>query len=772
VIRRHPFRFSFLLLLVVLAGIVSIRLGYLYVEVGKGIAGSAGESPTIFYGRAYEIKPGIHLENERIFERLKRLSYKEAAGKPSAAGTFSRDGKHLWLYRRIQGPEQNTPERGPVDIMLADGRVISITSPSGKEMPSVALEPEEIGRIISPKLDSRHQVPLDAISPHLQQAVLAAEDSRFYSHFGIDVRAMVRAFFADLKEKRFAEGASTITQQLAKNFFLSPRKTVARKLREAELAVALELRYSKKQILEMYLNKIYLGQTGVDTIYGVEDAAGIYFSKRANSLSLEEAALLAGIIHAPNRYLLFASSKAAKERRNKILSRMQKLDMISQEQYARASEAPVRLESGKIPVHLSSYFIDYIQRLTRDEMGTERFYHSGYRYSTTLDPIWQAAAEDAVTRGLEDIEHKARPAREPLQAALVAVDPKTGETVAMVGGRNYAHSRFNRAVDARRQPGSAFKPFVLLAALSQPPGGREALTLSTLISAEPITIDTPEGPWTPSNFEDKQYEKITIRKAIEDSINTATVRLAQTVGFDEVVKAARLAGIKSPLAPAPSMPLGSFEVTPVELAYAYATFASGGVRFEPFLIGAVTGAGGEKIIDRKLERFQALNPRVAYLVSYALEGVLERGTAKEAKALKINFPVSGKTGTTNGYRDSWFVFYTPDIACAVWVGYDSGADTNLTGAAGALRISARFLRALYARTGPSALTVPEGIETARIDPESGCLATPLCPRTFQEAYLAGTMPKESCPLHSESPVMDTLRKKVEEAKDFFRNLFK
>ena len=770
--RRHPFLSIIFLLLAVLAVVVSVRIGYLYVEVGKGIAGSAGASPTIFYGRAYEVSPGAHLENIHFFERLKHLSYKEVAGKPSVSGTFSKDGQHIRIFLRHQDDEKKPQENGPVDIALSEGRVASITSPSDKKMDSVELEPEEIGRIISPKLDSRHQVPLEAISPYLQKAVLAAEDSRFYSHFGIDLRAMGRAFFADLREKRFAEGASTITQQLAKNFFLSPQKTMARKLREAELAVALEMRYSKKQILEMYLNKIYLGQTGVDAIYGVEDAAGIYFSKRAQNLSLEESALLAGIIHAPNRYLLFVNSKAAKERRNKILSRMRKLDMISDSEYDRASNAPVRLESGATPVHLSSYFIDYIQRITRDEMGTERFYHSGYHYHTTLDPIIQAAAEDAMTRGLDDIEHKARPAHEPLQAALVAVDPKTGETVAMVGGRNYGQSRFNRAVDAKRQPGSAFKPFVLLAALSQSLAGKDALTLSTRISAEPITIETPEGPWTPSNFEEKQYGNISIRRMIEESVNTATVRLAQTIGFENVMKAARQAGIRSPLGPAPSMPLGSFEVTPVELAYAYTTFASGGIRYEPFFIDSVIDSAGTAVISRKRQSEPAIDPRVAYLVSYALEGVLERGTAKEARMLKINLPVSGKTGTTNGYRDSWFVFYTPDIACAVWVGYDSGADTNLTGAAGALRISARFLRAMYPKSGPSAPAVPAGIEMVLIDPESGYRATSLCPQTFKEAYVAGTAPKDTCSLHSESPVMDTLRKKVEDAKEFFRNLFK
>jgi len=771
-IRRHLFLFLFLFLAAALIAGLLLRFSYLYVEVGKGIAESDGESPTIFYGRPLEISKGVHLGNIRFAERLKRLSYREVAGLPSATGTFSKDGKHIRIFLRNKENGENEHARGLVDIALRNGRVTTLTSAAGKALESLQLEPEEISRIMSLKLDSRHQVALSAVSPYLQNAVIASEDAHFYSHFGIDLLAIGRAFFTDLKEQRFAEGGSTITQQLAKNFFLSPQKTVARKLREVELAVALELRYSKKQILEMYLNKIYLGQTGAESIYGVEDAASIYFSKRAQDLSLEEAALLAGIIHAPNRYLLFRNSKAAKERRNKVLSRMQKLAMIPEDEFLRASNAPVQLRSGLAPVHLSSYFIDYIQRITKEEMGTERLYHTGYRYYTTLDPMQQAAAEEAVTRGLEEIEKKARPAKEPLQAALVAIDPKTGLMTAMVGGRNYGQTRFNRAVDARRQPGSAFKPFVLLAALAQTSAVREKMTLSTLVSGEPITLDTPEGKWTPSNFEDKKYGKITIRKTIEDSINTATVRLANDVGFPDVLKTARLAGIKSPLLPVGSMALGSFEVTPVELAYAYATIASGGIRFEPFSLFSVTTSEGDAIITRMASSKQALDLRVTYLAGNALEGVLTRGTAKEAKVLKINFPVSGKTGTTNGNRDSWFVCYTPDIVCAVWVGYDSGADTGLTGAAGALRISARFLTALYSQSGPQAAIVPEGIEKASIDPVSGYLATALCPQTFQEAYLTGTAPKETCPDHPVNPVRDAIRNKMRDAGGFFRNLFK
>ncbi|MRR15523.1 MAG: PBP1A family penicillin-binding protein [Deltaproteobacteria bacterium] len=771
-IRRH--RLLFFALFVAAAGVVcaALRLGYLYVEVGKGIAEGDGGSPTIFYGRPLEISKGLHLGNAHVTERLNRLAYRRVAGKPSAPGTYAHDEKHFRIFLRRGKAEGGTDLSGPVEIGLQDGRVSTLTSDAGKELESIRLAPEEIGRIMSVKLDARHQVRLSDISPYLQDAVIASEDSHFYSHFGLDILAIGRAFITDVKEQRFAEGGSTITQQLAKNFFLSPRKTVARKLREAELAVALEFRYSKKQILEMYLNKIYLGQTGMDRIYGVEDAAGIYFSKHARDLSLEEAALLAGIIHAPNRYALLRNPGAARERRNKVLARMEKLDMIREAQFVSASAAPVQIRSGLAPVHLSSYFIDYIQRITKEEMGTERLYHTGYRYYTTLDPVQQGMAEEAVTRGLETIGKTARRAAEPLQAALVAIDPKTGAVTAMVGGRNYGQSRFNRAVDARRQPGSAFKPFVLLAALAQSLAGSGNWTLSTRISGEPIVLPTPEGMWSPSNFEDKQYGMLTIRKTIEDSVNTATTRLANDIGFPNVLDAARQAGIKSPLLPVPSMALGSFEVTPLELAYAYTTLAADGFRYDPFSLYSVTMADGEPIIERRLKRRQALDPRVTYLTSYALEGVLTRGTAKEARALNINFPVSGKTGTTNGNRDSWFVAYTPDIVCAVWVGYDSGADTGLTGAAGALRINARFLRAFYSQAGPRPLSAPPGIETALVDPESGYLATVLCPHTFREAYLAGTAPKETCPDHPVNPVMDAIRGKMHDVKEFLRGLFK
>ncbi len=759
-------------LLLFLTAALLLHIGYLYFKVARGVAGDAWEAPSILYGRPTEVRKGYHLGNLHFVERLQRLSYRKVTGKPSTAGTFSEVEGNIRIFLRDTGTEKPSHASGPVNIVVRDGRVASLLSPSGVQLDSIRLEPEEIGRIMGPKMESRRPVSLSAVSPFLQNAVIASEDARFYSHIGIDIPAIGRALLANVREGRFAQGGSTITQQLAKNFFLSPQKTIGRKMREAELALILEMRYSKQQILEMYLNKIYFGQEGFRGIYGIEEAAGFYFSKQAKDVTLAEAALLAGIIRSPNGYSPLRNPKAAKERRNAVLARMRHLEMIREDEFHKAANAPVRIQPRGAPVHLASYFVDYIQRITAEELGGEKLYRTGYRYYTTLDPTHQAAAQEAVTRGLRAIEKTARSADEPLQAALVAVDPKTGAMTAMVGGRDYGQTQFNRAADAKRQPGSAFKPFVLLTVLSASTQGKGDKTLSSLVSGEPVSLPAPEGMWTPSNFEGKTYGTITLRKTIEDSVNTATVRLANDTGLKNVTQTARAAGITSPLAEVPSMALGSFEVTPVELAYAYATIASGGMRFEPFPLSSVTTADGDVLLTEKIHRERTVDPRAAYLTGYAMQGVLERGTARSAKALGIYFPASGKTGTTDGNRDSWFVGYTPDVVCAVWVGYDSGADTGLTGAQGALHIWARFLRALYPHAGPAAPTRPEGLEIAAIDPASGYLATSSCPQTLPEAYLAGTAPKETCPQHPVNPVVDTLRRGARSLGDFFRNLFK
>ncbi|MDA8125824.1 MAG: PBP1A family penicillin-binding protein [Deltaproteobacteria bacterium] len=766
---RRLRRYRLSILAVVVAALL-LHAGYLVYTVSRRVAENARETSSILYGRPLEIRKGDHLGNLRFPERLRALAYKKVAGQPSQPGTYAEEAGKIRLFSRANRAAEPPQAGRRFEMEVQDGRVTALASQDGSPLEAIRLEPEEIGRIQGPKNEARQQVPLSAISPFLQNAVIASEDARFYSHIGIDVRAIGRALWANLRERRFAQGGSTITQQLAKNLFLSPQKTIGRKLHEAELALIVEWRYSKKEILEMYLNKIYFGQGGSRGIYGIEEAAAFYFAKPAKDLTLDESALLAGTIRSPNRYSLLKEPKAAKARRNAVLTKMRQLDMIGEEEFRKAANAPVRTRTPQIAAHEPLYFIDYLQRVTENALG-EELYDAGYRYYTTLDPGHQSAAEEAVAKGLAEIEKTALPADEPLQAALVAIDPATGEITALVGGRRYGESQFNRATDAKRQPGSAFKPFVLLAALSQAAQGKGNATLSTPVSGEPLSLPVPEGSWRPANFGNEKVGKITIRRMIEASVNTAAVRLAMDVGLQDVVKTAHAAGITSPLAAVPSLALGSCEVTPLELAYAYAALASGGVRFTPFPFHSVTTADGEVLLVNQVRRERAIDPRAAYLTGYALEGVLERGTAQSAKTMGISFPAAGKTGTTDGNRDSWFVGYTPELVCAVWVGYDSGKDTGLTGATGALRIWTRFMGARYSQAPPPARTPPAGVETAVIDPESGFLATGACPETLIEAYLAGTAPGESCPLHPENPAARIIRKGAKRIGDFFRNLF-
>ncbi len=762
-------------LLAALAGVFLLHLGYLYIKVGTGLARDAWEAPSILYGRPAVLRPGDFVGNLKLRERLSRLSYRKVPGKPESPGTWSEEGGRIRIHTRGFRTGEATRLALRAEIDVSGQRISSLETPAGVPLDELVLEPEEIARILGPKMESRRLVPLTAIPKHLQDAVLAAEDSRFYTHDGIDIIGIVRALGANLRRMRIVQGGSTITQQLAKNFFLSPKRTLWRKIREAELAVLIEIRFTKEEILEAYLNKIYFGQEGHRGIYGIEDASNFYFSKSVGDLTLEESALLAGIIRSPHRYSPLRAADAARKRRNWVLFRMSALGMIPGNEERRASRTPVRTNPRRVPVDIAGYYVDYIERMAEETLGPGRLSRTGYRFYTSLDPVQQSAAERAVAQGLAELEGRRVPAgkkEEPLQAALVAVDPATGDLTALVGGRGYGETQFNRAVDARRQPGSAFKPFVLLAAMERAGRGKGAATLASRISGEPVSVEAPDGRWTPANFEGKEYGEISVRRMIEESVNTAAVRLALEVGLPEVIAAARDAGVTGAATPVPSLALGSFEVTPLELAYAYATFASGGMRFRPFPLHTVTDSDGDLLRSEKPEREEAVDPRAAYLVTYALEGVLDRGTGNAVRLAGIEFPAAGKTGTTDDYRDSWFVGYTPDLVCVVWVGRDSGATAGLTGAAGALRIWTRFMKSVYAAGGRYAFAVPQGIAIEEVDPASGFLATSACPETFPEAFPEELVPTETCPLHPSHPLVDTVRKGWQGVIEFFEDLFR
>ncbi len=756
------------------AGILLLHFAWMSFRVGRGLTREALEVPTIVYGRPAAVRIGDAVGNVRLEERLRRLGYRKVSGVPDRPGSYAQDGRLLHLYTREARYDGQEHRETRVDVEVRDGRVASLALPSGVPVETLRLEPEEIARLLGPKREARRPVSLAAIPKPLRYAVLAAEDARFYSHFGIDLIGIGRALVANIRAGRFVQGASTITQQLARNTFLTPKKSLWRKFREAEIAVLIELRNSKPEILEAYLNKIYFGQDGPNAIHGVDEASRFYFSKGVGELSLEESALLAGIIRSPSLYSPLRMPAAAKERRNWVLARMARYGWIAEAERERASRAPVRLHPRRAQVRFAEYFVDYVERRAEEIFGGEKVYRADHRIVTSLDAFQQAAAEAAVREGLAALD-RGRGGGENgggLQAALVAVDPRTGEITAMVGGSSYGETQFNRAADARRQPGSAFKPFVLLAAMEETVNGKSKTTLASPVSGAPLTVETPQGPWSPANFEKKTYGTITVRRAVEDSVNTAFVRLAQDTGLKTVADAARRAGIESALSPVPSMALGTFEVTPVELALAYATLANGGRRVASLPIRDILGPGGDLLYAGKVEQEDAFDPRAAYLVTAALEGVLDRGTGVSARQAGFTLRAAGKTGTTDGNRDSWFVGYTPDLVCAVWVGRDNGGDTGLTGAQGALRIWTRFMRAVYPAAGPPEFAAPPGIVTAEIDPESGYLATSACPVRFTEVFLDGTVPKETCPLHPSRPLVDTIRKGLRGIGDLFRSLFR
>ncbi len=766
-------------ILLALAGILLLRFGWLYWKAGRVVARESWEVPSVVFGRPAAIHPGDPVDSLRLPDRLRRLGYRKVPGDPDRPGTWSEaEGRILLNLREFRRGEEFTPP-GRAELRIAGGAVESILSGSGAEREELLLEPEEVARILGPGMESRRLVPLAAAPAHLRDAVLAAEDARFYRHHGLDFVGIARAAWANLRKLRFAQGGSTITQQLAKNFFLTPKKSLVRKIREAELALILEIRYSKDRILEAYLNKIYLGQEGPRGIYGVEEASRFYFSKGVSDLSLSESALLAALIRSPRRYSPFSAPAAAKERRDWILGRMASLGKIPPREKDRAVRLPVRVNPRKVPVRFAEYYVDFLERRVEEATGEADLSRRGYRIHSAMDPVHQEAAEKAVREGLAEISRRVAPGRrgrkadgEPLQAALAALDPRTGEITAIVGGRGYGETQYDRATDARRQPGSAFKPFVLLAAMEKAARGEGTATLATPLSGDPVTLQTPQGPWSPANFEGKTYGTVTVRTMIEQSVNTAAVRLALDTGLEEVVGAARAAGIESPLSAVPSVALGSYVVTPLELARAYATLAAGGIRPEAFALKSLSAEDGDALLTVRPNREPALDPRAAYLVTSALAGAVDRGTGFPARAAGLTFPVAGKTGTTDDYRDSWFVGYTPDLVCAVWVGLDSDRPAGLTGASGALEIWTRFLKTVYPSGTGRDFPVPDGISSVEIDPATGGIATLECPERVPEAFLSELVPTETCSLHPGNPLVESFRGGWRRLRDFLGDLFR
>ena len=697
---------------------------------------------TYLYAAGQPLTAGVNVRAIDLASTLSRLRYAETRQNPVAPGQFRRTAGawDIYLHARDTGDGHYPAER--VRVEVAGDRVTRVIR-DGTNIGATVLEPEVLTSAGGTSGEDFRPVKLAEVPFSVINAVLAAEDHRFFEHRGVDVRGLVRAAWANLRAGRVTQGGSTLTQQLVKNRLLGPQRTYVRKIREGWLAALIDWRYPKEQILQAYLNEIYLGQRGPLAIHGVGAAARAYFRKEVHQLSVGEAAILAGMVRAPNMYSPAVNPERARQRRDVVLARMHELGMLNQPDYERAKAEPLRAYASGPPGQRAPYFSDF----AREELE-EQFGSGTTLVYTTLDTALQRFAETAVTRGLARLEtqrprlRRAAPVN-ALQAALIALDPVTGQIRALVGGRDYTVSQFNRAALARRQPGSAFKPFVYLAALSPRGGDRPSFTAASVIDDSPLTLTVGNQTWSPRNYDDRYEGAVRVRQALEHSLNAATVRLAQAVSLKAVVDTARTLGLTGDLAPVPAAALGAFEVTPLDLARAYLAFANGGIRHATTAaLRVVYDADGTAMTASSEEPVRVMQPAEAYLMTSLLQGVVDSGTAASARALGLTAQVAGKTGTTNDGRDAWFVGYTPTLLALVWVGFDNNEAHGMSGGEAAVPIWTDFMKqALEAYPSP-AFTVPDGVTVATIDTTNGKLANRFCPITAREVFLTGTEPEE------------------------------
>ena len=751
--------------LLVLGGVLS----YYYIQFSRMIdARIHGEmlrvDPRVF-ARPFALHRGQSMTPHQLVDRLNDIGY---SNRPAAAeeGEFA-IGRDAVLIVPKDGPQKGRQVR----IVFGGRRPNAPKSKDPKDLAAKTgdtqdAEPAQIDRFefvgASAKVQDltlgaplitaltpvgrakRRDVPLVAIPPHMVNAVLAIEDRRFYEHPGIDPIAITGVAFGTLFGRREMRGASTLTQQLVKNTFLTQERTLKRKMTEWFMSVVLERRLSKQQILELYLNDVWLGQRGSFAIHGVAEAARLFFGKDISNVSLTEAATIAGVIQSPPRHSPFNNPDKSRERRNVVLHAMAESGFVTADDADRASREPLQIVARALDAE-APYFVDYISQELVDKYknaGTVDVY-------STLDLHLQRVAQDAIRDGLVRVDAVlAKRQRQRAQAALIAIDPRTGEILALVGGRSYNQSQYDRATSARRQPGSVFKPFVYLAAFEQAQAdGRTDITAATVVPDEPTTFEVNEQEWTPGNYDGEFEGPVTLRRALALSRNVVAVKVAEAAGYDHVAALWRKLGAGTPPRPYPSIALGVFEATPFEIAAAYTIFPNGGVIHPLTAIERLVSGGRDLPIQTEPPRTVARKD-TTFLVTNMMRSVINEGTGAGARAAGFALDAAGKSGTTNDLRDAWFVGFTPELLTVVWVGLDDNQPLGLSGTQAALPIWTTFMMRALAGHPNTQFEAPEGMTFVDIDRDTGRLATPACPRVFNEAFIQGTEPTELCPLHS------------------------
>ena len=713
--------------------------------------------PSRVYSDTFLLYPGQRFSASDLQAKLRRLGYKEVTGKAEYGGLYrrARGGFEIHL-RPFDHPVSPLPER-LVQVRFSGSEISSLRDlDSGKPLDLLEIEPEQVAAFYEEIREARILITLDDVPPRLVDTLLVTEDQRFYSHHGIDALAILRAAGANVRHLGVVQGGSTITQQLIKNVYLNRERTFGRKFLEAMMAVLLEIRYSKEEILTAYLNEVYLGQQGSIAITGFGEAARFYFGKDLKDLDLSETALLVGMIRAPGQYNPFLRPERAIERRRQVLTSMVEEGKLTPEEFEAAADRPLDLLRVHDIANRAPYFLDYLSAQLRDIVPEQALRRGGLRVFTSLDLGIQGRAERALREGLDQIEQtyafalgqKKDPERRgKLQGCIIALRPESGQVVAMVGGRRYDESQFNRAVQAKRQPGSLMKPFIYMTGFALAQKGKiPSFTPATILEDEPLEVISGGKVWSPQNYDHEFHGAVSVREALERSLNIPAVRAARDMGLPAVIDTLRSVGLTSRLMAVPSLALGAFEVEPMEVASAFSVIANYGVRAEPVTVREVVAPDGQVLQSKHVELEPVVSPQAAYLTLELMRGVVAEGTAASLRALGFAGEVAAKTGTTDDLRDAWFAGFTPRLLVLVWVGYDDNFPVGLTGAQAALPIWAEMMRGL-GNEAEGTFREPEGMVWEEVDPGTGQLASWRCPERRAELFIAGTEPSEKCETH-------------------------
>lgn len=747
--------------------VVSVWLAWPYWRLSGQFGQLEVPRPSRLYGLPMTVSPGDFIGVAQLEAYLADLGYRSVESSPTQ-GTYRRSSAPVALeaflrpYPTLQG--WTSPQRLR---LVFSGRWVARLELAGRAVEEVVLEPPVLASFYGSRRIERRPVSLENLPTELVLAVLAAEDDSFFEHAGISASGILRAAWINLRRGEIVQGGSTLTQQLVKNLYLTHERTFLRKLREGLLSIFLEFRFEKNQLLKTYLNEIYWGNEGPVSLLGVGAAARAYFAKEANELTLNEVAVLAGMIRSPGRLDPRRHAEASLARRNLVLRRLVELEWIEPERAEATLRSPLPTVVPLRPDRHQGYVLDAVRREARERFGLERLAGEGLALLSSLDADDQRAAEESLAKGLEALEPGGE-GSSALQGVLLSVDPRDGGVRAYVGGRDYQASQFDRIAMARRQPGSAFKPVVFSAAFSN-----EVASPATLLEDAPLTLRIDGKTWTPQN-NDRQFRGwVSAREVLERSINVATVRLADRVGWERVVQTARKLGITSSLKPLPSLALGAFEVTPLELMTVYSTLANGGLRSDIHLLRGVLSSEGRVFsVADEAAPVRVLDEGTAFLVNHVLQGALDHGTGRGVRARGFRDPLAGKTGTTNRGRDSWFIGYAPNRATLVWVGYDDNRATKFSGSKAALPIWTLFAEERRPALGYSAFEPPPSVRFVPIDLQTGQLASGRCREVGTEPVLVSSFPLELCALHSSRSLRERSRRPPDERRPWWKRVFR